>query len=617
MRSYLALTFSAMGSNTAIFSSPVTLTFSVLHSVAFGERIYIIGSATELGEWEVASAVPLKWHTGDVWSVSLRFTAPSSSAPTRVEYKFVVAAASGPEDGPGPPLWEPGHNHAVDLAPGVLSAQLSHEWGDAASHDILPTENYSIVLGGNSVDHALAASFCSPPPTPARIATDVGHNDPVSLAAERLASDSASASITAIFRVDIPVKHRNDIVYVVGSVPSLGSWNKAHSPRMRPLTSPVDDTFVVNDQNTDHSGGEEAFDQWELSLSLPVNDRHRLFEYKYLIRERGLSGERFWEPGPNRVASLGGDTSVVLWRDRWDRIRWEFSIFYPTRFGNVMHVTGDPVEIGGWFKPGPVPLKLGPVERIETDVDGRKWRLTVWLPCTIKTFAYRYMCYDPELKTSLWEREPNRVANMTAIVEHGRVANGGFENHVDIAVNGGRANELRGKETLPVNSVCLLRDVNFVAGLEFDAVPPKMFIGPYPQTASDIDAIASGGATAVLNLQTDEDFAHRGIRWDDLLRHYARVGVVVVRFPIRDFDRDSLASRIKEAVHELDRLISDGNDVYIHCTAGMGRAPAVAVAYLCLVHNYKLDDAVAHVKKHRAVAVPNVPVLRTALGYRN
>lgn len=619
-----------MGSIRAASSRAVTLTFSIGHSVAFGERIYVIGSAKELGEWEVSSAVPLKWHAGDVWTASVHFSPPSPTAPTRLEYKFVVAAASGPEDGSGPPLWEPGHNHALDLAPGVSSAQLSHTWGDAASHDALPTSDSASALAGNSYDHTLAASFCSPPPTPAHVAKNSGQNDPVSLAAARLASSSETSHITAVFRVDIPVKHREDIVYVVGSVPSLASWNKAHSPRMRRVIH-GDNAELSNHADGFYGHTSDAFDQWELTLSLPLDELHSTFEYKYLVREKGSSGERLWEPGPNRIASLPSDKPAMVWRDRWDRVRWEFSIFYPTKPGSIMHVTGDPLEIGGWFKPGPVAMQLGDMERIETDVEGRKWKLTVWLPRSVRRFSYRYMCYDSETKASLWEREPNREANM--VIENGgegeeteeteekeeeeedsKEKNGGVKKCSNLAVmNGGLAHESRRRGKLPVNTVCVLRDVNFVCGLLFDEVPPSTFIGPYPQTTDDIDTMAVRGVSAVLNLQTDEDFAHRGIQWSTLMSRYNEQNMSVVRFPIRDFDRDSLNLRINGAVHELDRLIQEGKKVYVHCTAGMGRAPAVVVAYLCWVHNYTLDDAVAHVKKYRAVAVPNVSVLRVAL----
>lgn len=48
-----------------------------------------------------------------------------------------------------------------------------------------------------------------------------------------------------------------------------------------------------------------------------------------------------------------------------------------------------------------------------------------------------------------------------------------------------------------------------------------------------------------------------------------------------DFDPDSLRSQLPKAVSSLEWAISKGKGrVYVHCTAGLGRAPAVAIAYL-------------------------------------
>lgn len=52
-------------------------------------------------------------------------------------------------------------------------------------------------------------------------------------------------------------------------------------------------------------------------------------------------------------------------------------------------------------------------------------------------------------------------------------------------------------------------------------------------------------------------------------------------FQARDFDPDSLRNGLPKAVSSLEWAITEGNGrVYVHCTAGLGRAPAVAIAYM-------------------------------------
>jgi len=51
-------------------------------------------------------------------------------------------------------------------------------------------------------------------------------------------------------------------------------------------------------------------------------------------------------------------------------------------------------------------------------------------------------------------------------------------------------------------------------------------------------------------------------------------------------------------------------NVYVHCTAGMGRAPAVVLVYLCLFQGMEPDEANLFVKSYRSVSVPNMRAVK-------
>lgn len=56
---------------------------------------------------------------------------------------------------------------------------------------------------------------------------------------------------------------------------------------------------------------------------------------------------------------------------------------------------------------------------------------------------------------------------------------------------------------------------------------------------------------------------------------------IIFNLQARDFDPDSLRSQLPKAVSSLEWAISEGKgQVYVHCTAGLGRAPAVAITYM-------------------------------------
>lgn len=60
----------------------------------------------------------------------------------------------------------------------------------------------------------------------------------------------------------------------------------------------------------------------------------------------------------------------------------------------------------------------------------------------------------------------------------------------------------------------------------------------------------------------------------------------------RDFDAFDLRTRLPAVVSKLYKAVNrNGGVAYIHCTAGMGRAPAVALAYMYWIQGYRLNDA--------------------------
>lgn len=83
-------------------------------------------------------------------------------------------------------------------------------------------------------------------------------------------------------------------------------------------------------------------------------------------------------------------------------------------------------------------------------------------------------------------------------------------------------------------------------------------------------------------------------------------------FQARDFDPDSLRNGLPKAVSSLEWAIAEGNGrVYVHCTAGLGRAPAVAIAYMFWFCNMDLDTAYKTLTSKRPCG-PNRKAIRGA-----
>lgn len=148
--------------------------------------------------------------------------------------------------------------------------------------------------------------------------------------------------------------------------------------------------------------------------------------------------------------------------------------------------------------------------------------------------------------------------------------------------------------------------------INFDRITKAIFVGTYPQSPLDIDRLRDGARiTAVINLQSDADIRSLNLNWRKLEKHYARREIIVYRHPILDFDPDDLQRRMRQAVRRVGELEAVGHRVFIHCTAGVGRAPAVAIGHLAWNMGWDIDSAYEFVLSKRSCD-PYIEAIRAA-----
>jgi atypical dual specificity phosphatase len=143
-----------------------------------------------------------------------------------------------------------------------------------------------------------------------------------------------------------------------------------------------------------------------------------------------------------------------------------------------------------------------------------------------------------------------------------------------------------------------------------------LLVGEYPRV-SDIGWLkAEHRITAIHNLQDDEDLRINGIDIIALREVCRNHEIKLVRTPIRDGSADDVAARLEPALQHLDDLLRERERVYLHCNAGLNRAPTLAIAWLRANAGMSLNEAMAHVKKRRACG-PFMTVLEAHFGPRD
>ena len=107
----------------------------------------------------------------------------------------------------------------------------------------------------------------------------------------------------------------------------------------------------------------------------------------------------------------------------------------------------------------------------------------------------------------------------------------------------------------------------------------------------------------------DKDLIFRQINHQLQLKQAKSYGIKINRYPIEDFNQEDLAEKLKGAGDLLNKLLKEGNTVYVHCTAGMSRAAATVIIYLVLYEDYSVEEANTFCKKYRPVICPNYGVI--------
>jgi protein-tyrosine phosphatase len=143
--------------------------------------------------------------------------------------------------------------------------------------------------------------------------------------------------------------------------------------------------------------------------------------------------------------------------------------------------------------------------------------------------------------------------------------------------------------------------------LHLGQIVPNVYVGSCLSSTDEIDELTRTPITAVLNLQTDDDFNLENIDWPRLAEHYRQVHVEVVRIEVRG--PGVLQVKLADCLDAICNLLGNGRVVLVHCTEGKNRSPTVVIAYLQRVLGWDLDDAVRHVKSKWPMSDPYLEVL--------
>lgn len=148
--------------------------------------------------------------------------------------------------------------------------------------------------------------------------------------------------------------------------------------------------------------------------------------------------------------------------------------------------------------------------------------------------------------------------------------------------------------------------------IHFNRILPNLYVGTVPKTFDDVERlIREAGITAVINLQTDDDFHWYQVDWPRIFDYYQKCNIDIIRKPVEDFQLEDLRDKLPDCAKAVDELAREGHIIYLHCTAGINRSPTVAIGYLYSCLGYDMETAIRTVKDSR-VCDPYLEALYSA-----
>lgn len=140
-----------------------------------------------------------------------------------------------------------------------------------------------------------------------------------------------------------------------------------------------------------------------------------------------------------------------------------------------------------------------------------------------------------------------------------------------------------------------------VPPLKYSRVTDYVYVGPQHR-ANGKRALEHAGITHIINMRSEFDDESYGLTLGDVRSdNYCYL-------PTIDDDPIS-AEHIEKGIAFIGSAIESGGKVYIHCSAGVGRAPSMAAAFL-ISRGYSTEEALGLIRQARPFIKPTAEQVR-------
>ncbi|CAN6576167.1 unnamed protein product [Malus baccata var. baccata] len=119
----------------------IRVRFQLQKECSFGQEFLIVGDDSMFGLWDPASAIPMNWSDGNVWTVELDIPVGKS-----IQFKFILKVSTGNIS------WQPGPDRIFQTWETRNRITVSEDWADAELQKIIEEDRVSNQSDGSNVN---------------------------------------------------------------------------------------------------------------------------------------------------------------------------------------------------------------------------------------------------------------------------------------------------------------------------------------------------------------------------------------------------------------------------------------------------------------------------------
>ncbi|KAM2566838.1 hypothetical protein TB1_009290 [Malus domestica] len=119
----------------------IRVRFQLQKECSFGQEFLIVGDDPMFGLWDPASAIPMNWSDGNVWTVELDISVGKS-----IQFKFILQESTGNIS------WQPGPDRIFQTWETMNRITVSEDWADAELQKIIEEDQVSNQSDGSNVN---------------------------------------------------------------------------------------------------------------------------------------------------------------------------------------------------------------------------------------------------------------------------------------------------------------------------------------------------------------------------------------------------------------------------------------------------------------------------------